>query len=189
MTQRLFPDEAPQFFKKEITLTEAEKVAEELKKELEPYCLDLVIAGSIRRRRPVVHDIDMVCLPLPHNAVTGVSLGMSQLALKLKALDCNYGGKKLARFIYIEVQVDLYFATLDTMATLTLIRTGSAQNNIRLCSIARNKGMKLHADGSGLFRIDVQGCSGKEVLIARSSEEAIYEALELEFQKPWQREI
>ena len=175
--QSLFPDEAPPFFKKQLPLAEAEKVAEELKRELDPYCMEIVIAGSIRRRRPIVHDIDLVCL----------STNLPALILKLQAMGCNYGGKKLARFIYKEVQVDVYFATLDTMATLTLIRTGSKENNVRLCSIARNKGMKLHADGSGLFRIEAQGCEGKEVLIARSSEEAIYEALELEFEQPWER--
>ncbi|MDO8634920.1 MAG: hypothetical protein Q7R34_01560 [Dehalococcoidia bacterium] len=174
--QSLFPDEAPQL-KKLLPLAEAQAVAEELRKELEQYCLDIVVAGSIRRRRPVVHDIDMVCLP--ENLI--------KFILKLKAMDCSYGGKKLARFVYKEVQVDLYFATPQTMATLVLIRTGSAQNNIRLCTIARNNGMKLHADGSGLFRIEAQGCEGREVLIARTSEKAIYESLGLPYQEPWER--
>lgn len=166
----LFPDDTPQFFKKQISLAEAEAVAEELRKELEPYCLDIVVVGSIRRLRPVVHDIDVVCLPKD----------LMQLILKLKAMGCNYGGDKLARFIYKEVQVDLYFAILETLATLVLIRTGSKENNIRLCTIARNKGLKLHADGSGLFR--------QEVLIARSSEVAIYESLDIPFQEPWERD-
>ncbi len=175
----LFPEEAPQYFKKQLPLAEARKIAEELKVELEPYCFGSMIAGSIRRRRPIVHDIDMVCQPSHLHA----------LILKLRSMGCNYGGDKLARFVYKEVQVDLYFATPESWATLLLIRTGSKENNIRLCSIARNKGMKLHADGSGLFRIEVQGCSGKEVLIARSSEEAIYESLELPYQEPWEREV
>lgn len=177
--QKLFPDEAPPFFKKQIPLAEARTVAEELKKALEPYCFGSMIAGSIRRRRPVVHDIDIVCQPLNFNA----------LILKLQSMGCSYGGEKLARFIFKEVRVDLYFAIPETWATLLLIRTGSRESNIRLCSIARGKGLKLHADGSGLFRIDVQGCEGNEVLIARSSEESIYEALEIPYEEPWEREV
>jgi DNA polymerase/3'-5' exonuclease PolX len=49
-------------------------------------------------------------------------------------------------------------------------------------------GMKLHADGSGLFRIEAQGCEGVEVRIAGDSEESIFEKLELPYEEPEKRE-
>lgn len=39
------------------------------------------------------------------------------------------------------------FSTPETFHTLFLIRTGSKENNVRLCSRAKSKGWKLHASG------------------------------------------
>jgi DNA polymerase/3'-5' exonuclease PolX len=49
-------------------------------------------------------------------------------------------------------------------------------------------GMKLHAGGSGLFRIEAQGCEGVEVRIAGDTEESVFEALEIPYKQPWERE-
>ena len=48
-----------------IPLALAERIARKIKAELEPLCEPgfLEIAGSIRRRRAVVGDIDVVCIP------------------------------------------------------------------------------------------------------------------------------
>ena len=48
--------------------------------------------------------------------------------------------------------------------------------------------MKLHADGSGLFRIEAQGCEGIEVRIAGDTEESIFQALGVPYKEPWERE-
>jgi DNA polymerase (family 10) len=77
--------------------------------------------------------------------------------------------------------VDIYFADENTWATLLLIRTGSAANNIRLCSKAKNMGWHLHADGAGLFNQ-----FGKRM--AGDTEASIYEALGLPYQTPAERE-
>ena len=69
-----------------------------------------------------------------------------------------------------------------------LFRTGSAGHNIRLCTRAKNMGMKLHANGTGLFKIEAQGCEGVEVLIANESEEQIFAALGLPYKPPEERE-
>ena len=104
------------------------------------------------------------------------------MGLKLKAMGCNFGGSKLARLLYRGVyQVDLYFATPETWATLLLIRTGSTANNVHLCSIAKARGWKLKADGQGLF-------NEKGDLVASHSEEEIFEALGLKYLPPEKRE-
>jgi DNA polymerase/3'-5' exonuclease PolX len=48
--------------------------------------------------------------------------------------------------------------------------------------------MVLHADGSGLFRIEAQGCEGVEVRIAGDSESSIFEKLGLPYVAPEGRE-
>ena len=89
-------------------------------------------------------------------------------------------GGKLKRFDYNGVQVDLYYATLETWATLLLIRTGSKENNIRLATLANKKGWHFFASGEGLFNEN-----GRRV--AGDSEESIYEALGLPYQRPEER--
>ena len=56
-------------------------------------------------------------------------------------------GKQVKRVIYKGEQIDIYFATLETWGALVLIRTGSAQHNIKLSMLARKKGMKLSHKG------------------------------------------
>ena len=46
--------------------------------------------------------------------------------------------------------IDLYLATEKTFGTLVLIRTGSAEHNVRLTTLAMGQSMKLKANGDGL---------------------------------------
>jgi len=164
-----------------MELTKARAIAEEIKDLLAPVCKKVEIAGSIRRQKPFVRDIDVVLIPT----------NQGQLLYRLQQLGQIKSGK--AKLIRVEpckygIPLDIYVATPETWATLLLIRTGSARHNIRLCSLARDKGMKLHADGSGLFRIEAQGCEGVEARLAGETEESIFQALEIPYKEPQERE-
>jgi DNA polymerase (family 10) len=152
-------------------LDRAEKTASEIIKRLAPYCKKIEVAGSIRRRRPRVHDIDIILIP-------GDPWGLFGELPKIGAV--RMSGGKLSRVMIGAIQVDFYFATEETWATLLLIRTGSIENNIRLCSRAKDRGWTLHADGSGLFNQ-----AGER--IAGDTELSIYLSLELPYQKPEDR--
>ena len=154
-----------------MELEKARKIAEEVKAKLSPVCDKIEIVGSIRRNKPFVHDIDMVCLPN----------NQGQFIYALQQLGkITMGGQKLIRCQMGFLMLDVYVATPETWATLLLIRTGSAEHNIRLCSQARAMGMKLHADGSGLEK------NGD--IIASESEEAIFKALGMPYIPPERRE-
>jgi DNA polymerase (family 10) len=159
-------------------------LAAEIIGALQPYCERIEVVGSIRRKKRFPRDIDIVCIPRD-------PWGMNNTIAQLGQLSKN--GPKIKSFSYKGAQVDLYLASVETWATLLLIRTGSTQNNIRLCRHARGHGMVLHADGSGLFKLEVTGGDlgtgdeGKEVRIAGDSEEGIYAALALPFQRPEER--
>ncbi len=158
-----------------FTLETAERVARLVVTRLAPYCRKIEIAGSIRRRRPRVHDADIVLIP-------GDSWNLYREILELnKPFKPKPDGPKIKTINIGGVPVDLYIADEKTWATLLLIRTGSAANNIRLCSRAQELGWILHADGSGLFRI-----TGER--IAGDSEISIYNAMGLAFQRPEERE-
>jgi len=158
----------------EILLERARETAEAIVEKLKPYCKRIEIAGSIRRRRPRVNDIDLVLIPSDPWNLHHTILGLC------RPFPATASGSKLMRIQVNGIQVDLYFADETTWATLLLIRTGSAENNIRLCSIAKNRGCHLHADGSGLF-------NEKGERIAGDTEASIYEALGLKYQEPTKR--
>jgi len=154
-----------------MQLARAQKIAEEIQKRLSPYCSRIQVAGSVRRKKPWVNDIDFVLIPSdPWNLQHEIA-GMGQVKMS---------GTKITRVMVGSVQVDFYFATEETWATLLLIRTGSAENNIKLCSLAKKKGWHLAASGEGLFNENSQRIAG-------DTEQSIYEALELPYQEPERR--
>ena len=49
-----------------MNLQQAQQIAERIKSELAPHCDRIEIAGSIRRKKPEVKDIEIVCIPKPY---------------------------------------------------------------------------------------------------------------------------
>ena len=154
-----------------IALERAQKVADAVVKHLSPYCQRIEIAGSIRRRKPWVNDVDLVLILKDPWSFHGELMKLGQLKMS---------GKKIMRAMVGSTQVDIYIADEATWATLLLIRTGSKENNIRLCSRAKDMGWHLAASGDGLFNE-----TGKR--IAGDSELSIYNALGLRWQRPEER--
>ena len=156
-----------------VSLERAEKVAAAVIDKLRPYCQKIEVAGSVRRRKPWVNDIDLVLIPSDlwqmHNEILRLGQGRAKMS-----------GSKIQRIDVAGIQVDIYFATPETFATLLLIRTGSKESNIRLCSIAKKRGWHLAASGDGLF--DELGDR-----VAGDSEESIYKALGVPYQSPERR--
>jgi DNA polymerase/3'-5' exonuclease PolX len=97
------------------------------------------ICGSIRRNNNNVNDIDLVVIPKhPDNFL----------------LDYNatVRGRKRVEIPYHNgIKIDIYVADQDNFEVLKLIRTGSAEHNIKLCQLAIEKGWKLKANGEGLI--------------------------------------
>jgi len=154
-----------------MDLERAKAIADEVVKRLGPYCSRIQVAGSIRRKSPNPKDIDIVLIPSD----------LWSLSAEVKGLGrAQISGNKLKRINHNGVQVDLYYATPATWATLLLIRTGSRENNIRLATLAKRRGWRLFANGDGLF-------NEKGERIAGDSEESIYKALVIPWQEPWER--
>lgn len=155
-----------------IALERAVKIARAVVKHLAPYCRKIEVAGSVRRKKPWVNDIDFVLIPDDlwnlHHEIKGLG-------------QVKVGGSKIMRVMYGSTQLDFYFADEKTWATLLLIRTGSAENNIRLATRAKQIGKHLAASGDGLF-------NKKGERIAGDTERSIYDALGLPWQEPWERD-
>ncbi len=167
-----------------MELEKAQLLAEPIVQRLKPHCSKIVVAGSIRRKRPFVHDIDLVCIPSSQGQFIAEVQSMGKVEL---------AGKKLVRCQTGEIMLDIYIAAPETWATLLLIRTGSKRHNIMLCALAKRQGMILHADGTGLFRPGASAIYGPPALgaderIAGDTEASIFEALGLAYVPPEGRE-
>ena len=171
-----------------MELSKAKEIAAGIVAQLKPYCERLEVAGSIRRGKPEVHDIDLVVIP------TG-----QQFYKALQQLGKVTGGPKIYKVELPVVSqgkpfcVDINIATEKTWATLLLVKTGSKEHNIMLCKLAHSKHMKLHADGSGLLRdsgeIDMFGgqIHYADNWIPCATETDIFNALGLNYKAPGER--
>jgi len=157
-----------------MRLEEATTIAERVKGILSPYCEKVEIAGSIRRRKSIVHDIDIVLIEKPEAALV-----MNSLLASIGRVEVS--GSKMKRLRSSDnIGIDIYFATPETWATLLLIRTGSKENNIRLATLAKRRGWHLKASGDGLF-------NERGERIAGDTEQSIYQALGVPYQEPGKR--
>ena len=154
-----------------MKLKDAEKLAEQIMEQIQPFCDRLVVAGSIRRKKSEVRDVDFVLIPKPlmwPRIIAALQRNMDAKVLKQ--------GEKAAQLTINGINIDLYSATPETWEPLLLIRTGSAEHNIKLSMIARKKGMKL--THSGLAK------NGKIIAL---TEKEIFETLELDYVPPEER--
>ena len=152
-----------------MKLEEAKTIADKFISEIKEFCERIEIAGSIRRKKLEVNDIDIVLIPKLREHLI-------QKIRKISRVEAQ--GKKLMRAEYSGIQVDIYFATEETWGILLLARTGSKEHNIKLCQHAINKGMKLSSE-KGLM-------NGNEVIASRTEEE-IFKGLELDYVEPEKR--
>lgn len=156
-----------------MELEDAKQIYADVEAIVGPYCEKIAVAGSVRRQRRFVNDIDIVAIPK-----MGTLRGTLPMLFDMVSSALN--GPKMARLRYKGAQIDIYYATEETWATMLLIRTGSKESNIRLCSIAQGRSWKLHANGDGLFDSGGQRIAG-------DTEESIFRALGVAYLEPWER--
>jgi hypothetical protein len=159
---------------------------------LRPMCERIEVAGSIRRGRPTVGDIDLVLLPKPgaREAIRARCLQRARLVSEgEQTLVCEMvlparwqhpgGVLQLDLWFARPAEADLLGARPGNWGTLLLCRTGSKEHNIRLAQRAATRGLHWQPH-QGLFR-------GRE-LVAAETEESIFDALGLQWIPPGFRE-
>ena len=170
-------------------------VAREIERLLGPYCQKIEVAGSLRRKRPEVGDVEILFIPAFEVEQLDLfrSGPVDQAAKRIEELRRQgvlakrvgkHGGtswgpnNKFAVYVPAEMPVDLFAATEDTWACNLVCRTGGAQTNIDICEAARRKGYKWNPTGRGFSRLG----GGPEVLI--ETERQLFEFLGIPFPKP-----
>ncbi len=174
----LFPQkETPAL--QELPLIDAQCLAQQVKSAVALHCEKIEVAGSIRRQRPLVHDVDLVVVVKTDAEWQKISEELK----RLKAKPTCQGNAVIKAFLPCkdgQFQVDFYRAQPKTFGIHLMIRTGSAEHNMWLAGHAYSKGMRLKYS---------QGLLKDGSAVAGDDEAGVFAALELPCPLPSQREI
>ena len=160
-----------------MKLSNAKNIAEKIKAELAPHCERIEIAGSIRRRKPEVKDIEIVAIPKPYNIglfESGIATVVNQWQKVKGELPCKYTQRVLPEGI----KLDLFFAEHDNWGNIYAMRTGSA-NYSHLELASRWKFMGYKSKNGFLY-------NDTEKIVLRE-EEDLFKLLNMPFVDPEKR--
>jgi len=155
----------------------ARSIVAKLKKRKDVH--DCEIAGSLRRRRETIGDLDILVGASNPEAVMEFFTTMPEVASVL-----GHGPTKSSVTLKSSgLQVDLRVIAEKEFPFALHYFTGSKEHNILMRQRAQDMGMKLNE--YGLFR---EGKGGKEISVACGSEADIFKALHLDYIPPEIRE-
>ena len=143
----------------------AELQAIDLAEMLRPFCERIEIAGSIRRKRSYVKDIELLCVSKVWSSqdLGGLATNGYELDLKLdelvvdgsvlkkrpnKAGRYTYGEQnKLLTHVPSGIPVDIFSVPPTNWGMALVVRTGPKEMNIRMMARFKELGMRGHAYG------------------------------------------
>lgn len=150
---------------------EAEQIKEKLQKAVADSFVE--VCGSIRRKKEVVKDIDILAGSADVEKVSSYFVAMPEVNEVLLT-----GDTKTSCRLRSGIEVDLRVVGVEAFPYALMYFTGSKEHNVRLRGIAKRQGLKLNE--YGLFK--------DEMPVRCRSEEEIYRALELACIPPELRE-
>lgn len=109
-----------------MILHKAQAIAECIMHDLSPHCERIAIAGSIRRHKALVGDIEIVAIPKPYDVglfASGIATVVDRWKKVKGELPCKYTQRMLEEGIAL----DLFFARPENWGLILAIRTGSAE--------------------------------------------------------------
>lgn len=158
--------------------SEAKRIADDLIEQLKPHCYRCEIAGSIRRKRPEVKDIEIVAIPKPFETglfESGIALVVNQWN-KVKGemdMSCKYTQRMLPQ----DIVLDLFFCKADNWGNTFAVRTGSADYSKKIA--ARWVELGYHSQDNYLHR------NGDKMPLYEELE--LFQLLKMPFLKPEER--
>lgn len=165
---------------KKYPYEEAYAIATSVLEELRPHCVRAEIAGSIRRKKALVGDIEIVAIPKPY----GIGMfedGLAAIVNKWEKVkgDMEYGKTGYTqRILPGGIKLDLFFAEEGNWGNIFAIRTGSAEYSHKVLA-ATWSSQGWHGEGGYLFR-------GEEKYGAKEEKE-LFEKISLKYVEPEER--
>lgn len=180
----------------ELSLSEADKIADDISKRLEftvankSVKFPVIAVGSIRRRSPVVRDIDLLVI-IPNSVTNTTELlqtarlrGASTTGITRTIDVIASGARRRALVVRVNsgkfVHVDIFVCTERERHFALFHYTGDAMYNIRTRALAKKNGMTLNQ--YGLF-----DKAGRRLRVSPATEQGIAKAVGVSFRKPWER--
>ena len=171
-----------------MELEKARAIAEELENLLEPGCERIVIAGSIRRRKPFPNDIELLCIPRYYGLVDLLDREIQTLLFggildfRLNKRGSRVYGPKNKLMVHVPsgIGVDIFSTTEECWPVSLVVRTGGKVTNQRIAMAAIRKHWHLQAYGHGF--------STPQGDIVCHSERQVFEAVWLPYLPPEKRE-
>jgi DNA polymerase/3'-5' exonuclease PolX len=128
----------------------AYKIALEVVEQLKPHCERIAIAGSIRRKKAEVGDIEVLITPKPYEVglfQSGIATVVNQWEKVKGELPCKY----TQRILPSGIKLDLFFAEEANWGLVFALRTGSADYSHKILANGWvRQGFK--SEGGYLFR-------------------------------------
>ena len=170
-----------------MELDKARAIAEELKALLEPSCHRIEIAGSIRRQKPEVGDIELLCIPRYVGGVDqldrqiGALVGQRILGFRRNKRGSRVYGPKNKLMVHLPsgIGVDIFSTDELCWPVALVVRTGGENTNKRIATAALRKGWRFRAYGDGFDMPDGH--------IRCSSEQDVFGAMSLPYLPPEER--
>lgn len=174
-------------------------VARELVAAIAPVCERILVAGSLRRRKSEVGDVEIVFIPKCQWVKEGlfdmkrVSLAdeaiLTLLSARIIRARQNVAGglawgqkNKLAVHVTSGIPVDLFATRPACWWNYIVCRTGGKDNNVDICMAAQRQGWKFEPYGPGFRCLD-----GRRPYHRSRSEEDVYEFIGKKYLQPWER--
>ena len=138
-------------FKKDMALKDAEDIALDFQAKTKDLYKEVLLAGSIRRREPVVHDIDFAVIP------RGRSYGVwkERVTRRIRELGGQVisFGETISNFRYRGAQVNLFLClNEDAWGVTQMWATGPKGHTIGMTYKAKAKGFNINS--KGLWTLD-----------------------------------
>jgi DNA polymerase/3'-5' exonuclease PolX len=187
-----------------IRWADAHLVATELVGLLAGACERIEIAGSVRRRKGEVHDIEIVAIPR-HVEVRGglwsedvedldllaetIAAGLAEGELAPRAVEIHRRdgtvetgrrmGDAYKALVYRDMPVDLFITDAERWGCIFALRTGPGDWNTRLVTDCKRHWRRVE-DGRVLYHNRV---------VPTPTEEAFFAALGVPWLDPWERHV
>lgn len=129
-----------------MKLHEAKSIADEIVLLLKPHCVRIEIAGSIRRKKSDVKDIEIVAIP-KHFEVGLFESGIATVVNKWEKVKGELPCKYTQRILPEGIKLDLFFADVTNWGLIYAIRTGSAEYSHKVLATSWVKAGYTSADG------------------------------------------
>lgn len=161
-------------------------IADRLILELSPHCERIEIAGSLRRKKAQIGDIEIIAIPSPYLDLFGEPTGETEVDgwILIKGIRTTKNGAKYKQFRFKGANVDLFLQPDPaTWGINMMIRTGSADFSRWMVTPKSQGGAmpdNLHVRNARLWR--------GSVALETPNEDDVFDWYGMDFIEPEKRE-